>query len=195
MSEEWNDMKLRWLAAGMFAAVVGLAAGLAVGDDDHEPRGGWLGKLAAPADITPVDNPLYAAECGSCHFAYQPGLLPERSWRKLMSNLGDHFGENAELSPEAQQLLTEYLVGNAGEQDPGKIARGLMRSIPPVEAPERITETAYFIRKHDELPPRVWRDNPKVGSMSNCSACHTGADNGDFDEDRVRIPGFGRWED
>ncbi len=33
-------------------------------------------------DVAPVKNALYLEECGACHFAYQPGLLPSRSWKK-----------------------------------------------------------------------------------------------------------------
>lgn len=192
-------MKLRSVAAAMFVAVVGLSATLAFSDEDEGREGGergWRAEFASRTGVQPVDNPLYAAECGSCHFAYQPGLLPQASWRKLMSNLSDHFGENAELTPETQKLLTEYLVQNAAETDSGRIARNLRSATDKQGEPaQRITETAYFIRQHDELPARVWRDNPKVGSMSNCSACHTKADNASFDEHQVKIPGVGRWED
>jgi hypothetical protein len=197
MNVEWTDMKLRGVAAAMFVAVVGLSATLAFSENDDE-RGerGWAAEFAGPAGVQPVDNPLYTAECGSCHFAYQPGLLPEASWRKLMSGLSDHFGENAELTPETQKLLTEYLIQNAAEKDSGSIARKLQSATAANGEPVlRITETDYFIRKHDELPPRVWRDNPKVGSLSNCSACHAKADNASFDEHQVNIPGVGRWED
>jgi hypothetical protein len=200
MNVEWNDMKLRGLAAAMLVAVVCLSATLAFSEDEREEgeggERGWTAEFAGPTGVRAVDNPLYAAECGGCHFAYQPGLLPEASWRKLMTNLSDHFGENAELAPETQKLITEYLIQNAAERDPGRIARGMLRATgTPGEPVQRITETSYFIRQHDELPPRVWRDNPKVGSMSNCSACHTKADNASFDEHQVKIPGVGRWED
>lgn len=191
-------MKLRSMAAAMFVAVMGLSATLAFSDDDDGREGdrSWREEFAGRTGVQPVDNPLYAAECGSCHFAYQPGLLPEASWRKLMSNLSDHFGENAELTPEIQTLLTEYLIQNAAERDGGAVARKMLRTAAGQDEPvQRITETAYFIRQHDELPARVWRDNPKVGSMSNCSACHTKADNASFDEHQVNIPGVGRWED
>ena len=35
-------------------------------------------------------NQTYLNFCGSCHFAYQPGLLPRASWEKMMSE--GHFG-------------------------------------------------------------------------------------------------------
>ncbi|MEW8382726.1 MAG: hypothetical protein AB2704_12810, partial [Candidatus Thiodiazotropha taylori] len=31
------------------------------------------------------DSSRYREECGSCHFPYQPGFLPEASWRLVMS--------------------------------------------------------------------------------------------------------------
>jgi len=37
--------------------------------------------------------------------------------------------------------------------------------------------------------------NPKLGSFSACQACHTSADNGNYNEHEVRIAGFGRWDD
>ncbi len=193
-------MKLRVLAATMFVAVVGLSATLAFSESERESgddkQRGWLAELAAPPGVQPVDNPLYAAECGSCHFAYQPGLLPAASWRSMMGSLENHFGENAELEPVTRELLTEYLLQNAAEHDQGKIARKILRSVDASQPPPlRITEIAYFKHEHDELPARFWRENPKVGSLSNCSACHGKADNASFEEHQVNIPGVGRWED
>jgi hypothetical protein len=89
-------------------------------------------------------------------------------------------------------LLTVEEKGVYPSYTPRDVLRDADKRSEPVI---RITETTFFIHEHDELPPRVWRDNPKVGSMSNCSACHTKADNASFDEHQVNIPGVGRWED
>jgi mono/diheme cytochrome c family protein len=34
--------------------------------------------------------PLYKQECAACHMAYPPGLLPARSWTRIMSGLDKH---------------------------------------------------------------------------------------------------------
>jgi len=48
----------------------------------------------------------YVNECGSCHTAYAPGLLPARSWRKMMGELENHFGEDASLEePQRLEIL------------------------------------------------------------------------------------------
>jgi hypothetical protein len=50
--------------------------------------------------VLPVNNANYDEECGSCHMAYSPGLLPKKSWMKVMGNLEEHYGDNAELLPQ-----------------------------------------------------------------------------------------------
>ncbi len=131
---------------------------------------------------------VYHTECGDCHLAYPAKLLPAVSWTLIMTKLDDHFGENAEVDAEALVTITKYLMSNAGAE-----GRGMLKHIPsPV--PMRITNLPYFERKHDEVPDRLVTANPEVGNFSNCNACHEGAINGDFDEDRINIPGFGRWD-
>lgn len=158
-------MKLRGLAVAMVVTVVGTSAMLAFsgagGDERGDMEGRWGMRLSGPAGVRPVDEPLYATECGSCHYAYPPGLLPSASWKVLMSGLADHFGENAELAPDTQRKLEDYLARNSAEHDPGWIARGIPRSLQSrTETVARITETPYFVRQHDELEPWIWRDNP-----------------------------------
>ncbi len=53
----------------------------------------------------------------------------------------------------------------------------------------------YFRREHDEIPPRLVRNNEEVGSFSNCQACHRNAETGIYNEHQVVIPGVGRWDD
>ncbi|SCZ49943.1 diheme cytochrome c [Thiohalomonas denitrificans] len=142
--------------------------------------------------VVPVDNELYQSECGACHMAYQPGLLPARSWERLMEGLADHFGDNAELPPDLHQKLLAYMVANSAEKSDAKRSRRFSRSIAPDERPISIVETRYFFAKHDEVPRRLVEDNPEVRSFSNCGACHRGAEKGIYDDDSIVIPGYGR---
>jgi len=155
-----------------------------VGDDDR--RG---------PDVAPVSLPLYQQECGSCHFAYPPGLLPARSWAQVMAGLGDHFGDSATLDTLDQQAIQEYLLYNAADRVKERRAVKIARSLPADEAPLRISEVPYIVQKHREIPARLIKDNAKVGSLSNCTACHTRADSGSFSEREIDIPGYGAWDD
>lgn len=144
-------------------------------------------------DIPPVNNDLYSRECGSCHFAYQPALLPAASWQKIIGSLNDHFGDNASLSPQDADAIQKYLSDNAAEKANTSRASKIASSISGA-APTRITEVPYIVRKHRELSPRTFKENKDVKSFSNCKACHTRAADGFYDEDGVKIPGMGNWE-
>jgi hypothetical protein len=142
---------------------------------------------------TAATKELYKTECGGCHLAYPPRLLPAAGWGRVMGTLASHFGDDASLDQAISAELLGYLKANAADQGWQKGAGAAAATT--AEGPPRITQTRYFLRKHDEVPTRLVRGNPKVGSFSNCQACHGGAAQGDFDEHSVRIPGLGRWED
>lgn len=152
------------------------------------------GRASRP-DVAPVRNEQYAQECGACHFAYQPGLLPAASWEKIMGNLSDHFGDNAALAPEDQAALRAYLVSNAADRVSDKRSERIVRSLKGKQVPIRITELPYIVRQHDEIPKRLLQENKDVRSLSNCAACHTLAEKGIYDEETVKIPGGGQWDD
>ena len=156
---------------------------LADDDDDSNPG------------VAPIDNSFYVKECGVCHFAYQPGLLPARSWQQLMANIENHFDENAELETDEQKTLTDYLVNNAADFSKHKRSRKIMRSLSQHKTLIRITEIPYIVHEHDELPSIMVIGNPKVKSLSYCDKCHTRADTGSYSEDDINIPGFGFWEE
>ncbi|MEW5769438.1 MAG: cytochrome C [Pseudomonadota bacterium] len=141
------------------------------------------------ATVLPMPaSPLYVKECGSCHTAYAPTYLPARSWRKLMGELERHFGGDAGLELEERQLLLaqlETLAGDTPRSVPAIAARDAR--IPPAQTPERVTGMPFFAFMHDEVPAAIWA-RPKIGSKSNCGACHPRADEGRYFEREIRIP-------
>ena len=147
------------------------------------------------AGVEPVNNTLYKEECASCHFAYQPGLLPKRSWKKLMSNLEDHFGTDASLEPEDRRALLSYLLKHAADTpNARKRSRKIARSIPTNKTPIAVTQTPYFKHEHRKIPKRFIVQK-EVRSLSNCMACHTTADKGIYSERAIKIPNYGGWDD
>jgi hypothetical protein len=195
-------MKTR-LIGTLGALVLALAtAGIALGDHDHDDDGdehhgreeeheGW----GEGRDVDPVTDPTYRAECGACHMAYPAGLLPADGWRKVMGDLANHYGDDATLDTATAEQIRGYLVANSADGNDRIRSRAFAVAPNPGNGPPRITETLYFQRKHDEVPLRLVRDNPGVQSFSRCETCHRGADQGRFNEDDVRIPGVGRWDD
>jgi hypothetical protein len=179
------------ICAAAFLAVVAATVGLTVatasdrrgeGEEEHERggregeergEGGERGRATARASGADAGAAaLYRKECGACHLAFPPSMLPAESHRRTMAGLDRHFGQNAELDAPVRDRLERWLVANAG--DGGGAAL-------------RITEQPRFRREHREVRREVWA-RPSVGSPANCAACHGGAQDWDFDEDRVKIP-------
>lgn len=137
--------------------------------------------LADSHKLAVSGNPKWQTECGSCHMAYPPQLLTAENWRQMMKGLDRHFGANASLdakeSAEIQAFLERYA---ARDQKYG--ANTL-----------RISDTAWFQRKHREVSNSAW-SHTKVKSRANCTACHVTAERGDWSEHSIRMPDGRRWE-
>lgn len=129
----------------------------------------------------PVTDPLTAEECGGCHLAFPPSMLPAASWRTMMGQLDRHFGDDASLGAEATASIARYLIANAGDAGGRRTNDGLLRGLAPGAAPQRITELPRWVREHREIRPAEWSD-PKVRSRANCVACHADAERGYFDD-------------
>ncbi len=119
----------------------------------------------------------YTQECAACHLAYPPGLLPARSWGRLMGGLERHYGTDASLDAKPLQQINAWLQAHAGSY----------KRVVEEPPQDRITRSAWFERKHRQVDAAVWI-LPSVKSAANCAACHTGADNGRYDDDSLRMP-------
>lgn len=122
------------------------------------------------------------SECGSCHWAYHPSLLPRHSWAVLMADLGDHFGEDASLPADTAQTIAAYLDANAAEVWDTEAARALVAVSP--DQPTRITSSPFWIAKHAGISAAAFAA-ANVRAKSNCIGCHSDADTGRFDDQAI----------
>jgi len=137
----------------------------------------FSGAAHADRSYAVAANARHQQECGACHVAYPPGLLPAASWQQLMGNLGKHFGTDASLDEASAKEISAWLKTNAGSGRKGgeEAVQG------------RISKTNWFVRQHDEVSAATWK-RASIGSAANCSACHADAAKGNFNEHQVRIP-------
>jgi hypothetical protein len=161
--------------------LLGLLPLIANGDD-----GGWLKKdrAASRPDFTAVKAEFYREACGACHFAYQPGLLPARSWQALLKGMQNHFGETIGLDPELTRKLSRYLSLNAADRSGFRRSIKIATAITGDDIPLRVSETPYFLHEHRELN-RGQGDRVK---LSACPDCHTRAGEGFYNEKEIRLP-------
>lgn len=144
--------------------------------------------------FAPAQDPVYLKECASCHFAYQPSLLPKTSWQAMMSNLSNHYGVDASLDEEDTQKILAYLEQNALENSYSKKARKIRRSMQEGVVYQSIQDLPYFKKKHRKIPAHLI-EQKEVKSLARCNACHKEAQNGIYDDKSVNIPNYGRWDE
>lgn len=169
---------------------------LADDDDDDDDEHEYKKTSYFESRQAPVVNATYSEECGACHMAYQPGLLPPQAWARIMTPdaLANHYGDDASLSEAPRAEISSFLGANT--PDPSwQMAPSLAGQVDVNSGLPRITASAYFKHEHDEIPARLVADNPEVGSLSQCNACHRKATEGNYDERWIDIPGQGPWRD
>ncbi len=172
-----------------FLATALLCAFPAAAADDHffkETPDSLNGFLAAR-------DPTYVRECGSCHFAHSPGLLPARSWVRQMERMEKHFGETVRLPAEKRDHVQRYLVENAADRSAYAGSRTFMERVDPAAIPYRLLDVPLYremhaiIREVIDSKPRV-----KVRTLTNCNGCHQGAGDGSFGLSELVVPGLTR---
>lgn len=119
----------------------------------------------------------YANECGSCHIAYPARFLAPAEWSMVLGRLERHYGVDASLDPASLAAVATHVHG----------AVAGVRSGAQSAALPRITTSRWFRNGHAELDAGSWL-LPSVRSPANCSACHAGAERGNFSEQGVRLP-------
>jgi hypothetical protein len=129
----------------------------------------------------PVSDPRVKEECGSCHLAFAPSMLPARSWKAMMADLKNHFGDDASVDAETAATITEYLVANAADSGGQRYGGKMLRDLGTSSAPLRITELPRWVKKHRGVPAWEWRHN-EVRTKANCAACHVDAQRGYYDD-------------
>jgi len=131
--------------------------------------------------FAPVGDPVVKEECGSCHLAFPPSMLPASSWQRMMADLKNHFGDDASVNPATARRITDYLLANAGDAGGRRYGDKLLRGTSTTNAPLRITELRKWVREHREVPAWEWK-HQDVRTKANCVACHAAADRGYYED-------------
>ena len=139
-------------------------------------------------EVPRLEHMGWLEACGACHLAYGQGMLPARSWQRILAGLAGHFGTDASIDGELRETITAFLVANAADNPRATLGmQRIARSIVATNAPLRITSTPMFRYFHDEVSDSIWR-REKIGTPANCPACHTRAAEGRYYDWEIRIP-------
>jgi cytochrome b len=168
-------------AVAIAAALVLLVAG-------YLHFSGWDQGYRAAREATraskPVADAAWQKECGSCHLAYSPALLPLRSWERTFKEQDAHFGEDLSLSAAAVARLRTVATA---VPTPSWGAWKLVASAPADAAPLRISELPFWRHAHEDLPESAFKA-PVSAGRHDCEACHVDAASGIFHPRMIQKP-------
>lgn len=134
--------------------------------------GGATVKPAIVAQATPAESgtleeiparyklgrELYVENCASCHLALPPEVLPSETWRRLLLEPEQHYGQQLKpLIGPTLLVMWEYLRTFSRPQAKKE------------QLPYRVSESRFFKALH----PRV--KFPEKVSLGSCLSCHPGA--------------------
>jgi cytochrome b len=145
--------------------------------DDYREQRARARAHAAPAPTT------WNRECGGCHLAFSPALLPALSWQRMLEEQADHFGEDLSLRDE---VLAE-LRREASLPPPSWAAWKLASTSRGEAAPQRITDSPFWRHAHRDLGEEAFR-SPVSSGKPDCEACHADAASGIFRPRLIQIP-------
>jgi cytochrome c553 len=179
--------------------VVGAVLLLLVTGSVEAARAAFDPKAEAKGGFAPVTDAKYQSECGACHFAYLPGMLPARSWDALLTQSNEHFGEALSLDPASLQQIRNFLTTNAADRSDFIGSEIILRRLSDHSTPLRITNLPAFKGYHfsvlntlglvhgmysrRDLPPNA------VKAVLNCNTCHERAAAGSFAQQEMVVPG------
>ncbi|HEY9080378.1 hypothetical protein [Magnetovibrio sp.] len=139
--------------------------------------------VAHAESFTPITDQKVIAACGECHMTFFPQMLPQATWKKIISDLPNHFGEDASLDAETQAYVLNYHLNDAADVQSTRAAKKWMDKVDLNNPPTRIVTAPRFVRKHSESEfTRMW-ERKNVKSKADCVACHKNAQRGIFEDD------------
>ncbi len=135
------------------------------------------------------EHNVYFTDCGDCHKVYPPFMFPERSWKRIMDGLDDHFNEkitDQNISIAAQTSIREYLYANDAEHSTREIAVKMLKSIGE-HRPKSTSKVMYWRDTHAGIDPAVYK-RKSIKDRANCFACHKNFEYGNLDDINIEIP-------
>lgn len=101
---------------------------------------------------------FYLENCGSCHLALPPEVMPTETWRRLLLEPDQHYGTQIQpVTGPSLLVVWQYLQTFSRPELPNK------------QLPYRVSESRFFKALH----PRV--KLPQTIKTTSCVSCHPSA--------------------
>lgn len=117
-----------------------------------------IGTVDPISDRYQLGQEVYLENCASCHIALPPEVLPSETWRRLLLEPEQHYGQKLQpIIGPSLVLMWEYLKTYSRPEKPDE------------KLPYRLAESRFFKALH----PRVEFSGPP--KSASCVSCHPAA--------------------
>jgi len=110
--------------------------------------------------------------------------LPKNSWRVLMSDLENHFGDDAFLDIEDNVNILRFLENNSAEGSTKEVSFKMLQSIGKKDI-IAITSTSFWKERHANISKDIFK-HKKIKSKANCKACHIDIEKGLIEDENIK---------
>lgn len=101
-----------------------------------------------------------------------------------MSDLENHFGDDASLDQEDTQNILNFLLENSAENSTKEYSVKVLNSIKNKDI-IAITQTPFWKKEHRDIPKEIF-EKKQVKSKANCKACHIDIEKGLIEDDKIK---------
>ncbi|MDO6827517.1 cytochrome C [Poseidonibacter sp. 1_MG-2023] len=101
-----------------------------------------------------------------------------------MSELENHFGDDASLEKEDYNNVLAFLLKNSAEEVTMEASKKILDSIGNKDI-IAISQTSFWKKRHEDIPKSIFK-HEKIKSKANCKACHTDIERGLIEDENIK---------
>ena len=113
-----------------------------------------------------------------------PTLLPKKSWEVMMSDLENHFGDDASIDDESNKNILAYLVKNSAETSSMESSWNFLNSIGDKDI-IAMSDTIFWKETHKDIPKELY-NHKNIKNKANCKACHSDIEKGLIEDENIK---------
>ena len=101
-----------------------------------------------------------------------------------MSDLENHFGDDASIDDKTNKEILAFLVKNSAETSTMEASWNFLNSINNKDI-IAISKTDFWKERHKEIPKNLFKNN-QIKSKANCKACHSDIEKGLVEDENIK---------
>lgn len=101
-----------------------------------------------------------------------------------MSDLENHFGDDASIDEESNKNILTFLLENSAETSTMENSWKFLNSIGDKDI-IAISQTSFWKKTHEDISKEIF-ENKNIKSKANCKACHSDIEKGLIENENIK---------